>query len=236
MKSIDLSTDPTFPFSIVQPPRFKKLEEFKGAVVGLSFFFGVGLFFILVRFGFIDYLNAFFDHGGFPDSVTRASSGRMAAHGSIVEKTTMGYHFMMMVFTPLMLTFFAIAIYSSIKRFRKPTFARYQEIGIFQLSRQACKVELADGSESWEASYDSIQRIDCFFGMGVMPQSRKQESTYDNIQVIRVQFLRNGERASYYILNNERGDLETGFLTHAFNVLKKSNLQYHRKIQFWEKY
>lgn len=236
MKSIDLSTDPTFPFSIVQPPRFQKLEAFKGAVVGLSFFFGVALFFMLVEYGFIDYLNAFFDQGGVPDSVTRRSSGRMAAHGAIEGHTTTVYHIMMMVSTSLMVTCFAIAIYSSIKRFRKPTFARYQEIGIFHLSRHACKVELADGSESWETSYDSIQRIDCFFGMGVMPQSRKQESTYDNIQVIRVQFLRNGERASYYILNNERGDLETGFLTHAFNVLKKSNLQYHRKIQFWEKY
>lgn len=233
---MDLSSLPSITFSIVHPPRFKKLEEFKGAVVGLSFVFGVGLFLVMVYFGYIDYLNAFFETGGFPETVTRTARGRMAAHGTIEVGTTPTYHAMMTIFTVLMLFLFGVTIFSFLQKFRNPSNNRYQEIGSFILSHNSCKIALSEGSDSWEAPYEQIQRIDCFFGMGVMPQTKKHDSTYDNIQVIRVQFLRNGERHSYYIQNNDQNQTEPGLLHHAFNALKKGNLQYHRKIQFWEKF
>lgn len=233
---IDLTSLPTITFSIVKPPRFKKLEEFKGAVVGLSFSFAVGIFFALIHFGLIDYLNAFFDTGSFPETVTRSGTGRVASHGTIAVKTTPFYHSMMVVFILIMLSLFSITIYSFIQRFRKPSQDKYQPIGTFQVSHNQCKVDLTEGAESWEAPYEQIQRIDCFFGMGVMPQTKKHDSTYDNIQVIWVQFLRNGECTSYYIRNSDQAQTKPGLLHHAFNALKKGNLQYHRKIQFWEKF
>lgn len=233
MKPTDLSTLPTITFDIVKPPRIKKLEEFKGAVIGLSFFFGVGIFFVLIRFGLIDYLNAFFDEGGFPDYVTMDFN---QLRGPTREEATTFYHAMMITFTLLMLFLFGITISSFIQRFRKPSFDQYESIGIFKLAHNKCKVELSESVDCWEAEYDQLQRIDCFFGMGVMPQTKKHDSTYDNIQVIRVQFLRNGERTSYYIQNIDQNHTEPGLLHHAFNALKKDNLQYHRKIQFWEKF
>lgn len=236
MNPTDLSPLPTITFDIVKPPRIKKLEEFKGAVVGLSFFFGVGIFFVLLRFGFIDYLNAFIDAGGFPETVSRSATGRMATYGTVEYPTTSFYHAMMVFFTLLMLGLFGITISSFLQRFRKPSFDQYESIGTFQLSHNKCKVELSESEDIWESDYDQLQRIDCFFGMGVMPQTKKHDSTYDNIQVIRVQFLRNGERTSYYIQNIDQALTEPGLLHHAFNALKKSNLQYHRKIQFWEKF
>lgn len=233
---MDVSQLPPITFAIVKPPRFKKLEEFKSIVTGLSFVFATMIFFALTQFGLTDYINSLLDSGTLPETVTRSGHGRMTSHGTIEQPTSPFYHGMMMLFTSLSLFLFGTTLSSVIQRFRKASHDKYQEIGTLVLSHDSCKVSLEESGENWEASLDQIQRIDCFFGLGVMPQTRKNESTFDSIQVIRVQFLRNGQRSSYYIHNSEKGQPDSGVLTHALHVIKKINLQYHRKIQFWDQF
>lgn len=116
-----------------------------------------------------------------------------------------------------------------------PVTNRFKKMGTLAISGGQLNISYLTGGEE-NHNLSQIQRIDIYPGRGFEPWDRyKENGIFKGTLVLRVRITVNGQQESIFVKNNTEGITNTGELFHQLQALRKLNVNYYRKIQFWDK-